>query len=76
MPLVSDTTITPTAREPLQTIARTASPLIAAFSLTCKRTKAVRTQTGIASERGAIPNGYAMARAANPTWERPSPIMA
>ena len=67
--------ITPTAREPLHKSATAWSPFILPLLLILNRKNAATIHTGIATLSGAVLNAVASASAANPTWERPSPII-
>ena len=68
-------TITPTARELVDIRAIAASPLIRLLLRMRRSSTAARMTTGIAAVRGARFRAAATARAPNPTWDRPSPIM-
>ena len=68
-------TITPTASELVEISAIAASPLIRLFPRIRRRRTAATITTGIATASGATFRDAAIARAPNPTWERPSPIM-
>ena len=70
-----DTTVTPTARAPVEIRAMAESPLTWLVSRRRSRKKAARTTTGIAITSGAAFIAEAMASAPNPTWDRPSPII-
>ena len=75
MPVVMETTMTPTARAPVEISAIAESPLTWLVSRSLSRKKAAATTTGIATRRGAAFMADAIARAPKPTWDNPSPIM-
>ena len=67
--------MTPTASELVEISAIAASPLIRLFPRMRRSRTAATMTTGIATARGAAFSAAATARAPNPTWESPSPIM-
>ena len=75
MPVLSDSTITPTASEPVEIMAMAASPLSLPVLLRRSRRKAAKTTTGMVTAMGAMPRAVATASAPKPTWLKPSPIM-
>ena len=75
MPLVSDTTSTPSARAPLEMRAMAASPLMRLLWEMRSSSTAASTTTGMVTASGAQLKAVATASAPKPTCESPSPIM-